>query len=77
MNLCFNCVVNEEIGQQSSKSKNKLSFEPIDSTTAPILKSTEMETEVAPEMPNEVNPESAEDGSDDLKCSGSEVSNFS
>ncbi|XP_016353618.1 histone-lysine N-methyltransferase, H3 lysine-36 and H4 lysine-20 specific-like isoform X4 [Sinocyclocheilus anshuiensis] len=63
----------EGMGQQTSKSKNKLFFEPIDSTTAPILKSTEMETEVAPEMPDAVNPESAEDGSDNLKCSGSEM----
>ncbi|XP_016353617.1 histone-lysine N-methyltransferase, H3 lysine-36 and H4 lysine-20 specific-like isoform X3 [Sinocyclocheilus anshuiensis] len=63
----------EGMGQQTSKSKNKLFFEPIDSTTAPILKSTEMETEVAPEMPDAVNPESAEDGSDNLKCSGSEA----
>lgn len=68
------CVVNEGMGQQSSKSKNKLSFESVDTPTAPILKSTEMETEVALATPHAVNPESAEDGSDDLKCSGPEVS---
>lgn len=62
------------MGQQSSKSKNKLSFESVDTPTVPILKCTEMETEVALATPHAVNPESAEDGSDDLKCSGPEVS---
>lgn len=68
------CVVNEGMGQQSSKSKNKLSFESVDTPTAPILKSTEMETEVSLATPHAVHPESAEHGSDDLKCSGPEVS---
>lgn len=62
------------MGQQSSKIKNKLSFESVDTPTAPIQKDTEMETEVAPAMPHAVNPETAEDGSEDLKCSGPEVS---
>ncbi|XP_051734135.1 histone-lysine N-methyltransferase NSD2 isoform X1 [Ctenopharyngodon idella] len=61
------------IGQQSSKSKNKLSSESIDTPTDPILKSTELEIKVAPAMPHTVNPESAEDGSDALRCSSSEM----
>ncbi|XP_026051463.1 histone-lysine N-methyltransferase, H3 lysine-36 and H4 lysine-20 specific isoform X2 [Carassius auratus] len=65
--------VNSGMGQQSSKSKNKLSFESVDTPTAPILESTEMETEVALAMANAVNPESAKDGSDDLKCSEPEM----
>lgn len=68
------CVVNEGMEEQSSKSKNKLSFESVDTPTAPILKSTEMETEVAHATPHAVNPESAKDGSDDLKCPEPEVS---
>lgn len=67
------CVVNEGMEEQSSKSKNKLSFESVDTPTAPILISTEMETEVAHATPA-VNPESAKDGSDDLKCPEPEVS---
>lgn len=62
------------MGQQSSKSKNKLSSESIDTPTDPTLKSTELEIKVAPAMPHTVNPESAEDGSDALRCSSSEVS---
>ncbi|XP_067280448.1 histone-lysine N-methyltransferase, H3 lysine-36 specific isoform X2 [Pseudorasbora parva] len=61
------------IGLQSSKSKIKLSSESIDTPTDPILKSKEMEIEVAPEMPHTVYPESAEDGSDALRCSSSEM----
>ncbi|XP_050949120.1 histone-lysine N-methyltransferase NSD2 [Labeo rohita] len=64
---------NSGMGQQSSKIKNKLSFESVDTPTAPIQKDTEMETEVAPAMPHAVNPETAEDGSEDLKCSGPEI----
>ncbi|XP_059382692.1 histone-lysine N-methyltransferase, H3 lysine-36 specific isoform X4 [Carassius carassius] len=65
--------VNSGMGQQSTKSKNKLSFESVDTPTAPILESTEMETEVALAMAHAVNPESAKDGSDDLKCSEPEM----
>ncbi|XP_039536244.1 histone-lysine N-methyltransferase, H3 lysine-36 specific isoform X2 [Pimephales promelas] len=61
------------MGQQSSKSKNKLSSESIDKPTDPILKSTEMEIKVAPAMPHPADPESAEDDSDALRCSSSEM----
>ncbi|XP_043077361.1 histone-lysine N-methyltransferase, H3 lysine-36 specific isoform X2 [Puntigrus tetrazona] len=44
----------------------------VDTPPAPILKSTEMETEVALATPHAVNPESTEDGLD-LKCSGPEM----
>jgi len=64
------------MGQQSSKSKNKLSSESIDKPTDPILKSTEMEIVVAPAMPHPADPESAEDDSDALRCSSSEVSSL-
>lgn len=60
------------MGQHSSKSKNKP--ESIDTPTDPILKSTDLDIKVAPAMPHTVNPESAEDGSDVLRCSSSEVS---
>ncbi|XDV39185.1 hypothetical protein PO909_008460 [Leuciscus waleckii] len=53
------------MGQQSSKSKNKLSSESIDKPTDPILKSTEMEIKV--------DPESTADDSDALRCSSSEM----
>ncbi|XP_051537156.1 histone-lysine N-methyltransferase NSD2-like [Myxocyprinus asiaticus] len=45
------------MGQQSSKCKIKISSNAINTATAPILKSTEKETEMAPTVPQPVNPE--------------------
>lgn len=63
--------VNKGVGQQSSKSKNKLSFESIDTPAASILKSSETETVISPVEHQASDPESVENGSDavDLQVS--------
>ncbi|XP_051534230.1 histone-lysine N-methyltransferase, H3 lysine-36 specific-like [Myxocyprinus asiaticus] len=58
-------AANPGMGQQSLKCKNRISSESINTATAPILKSTE-QTEIAPTVPQPVNPEAAENVSDAL-----------
>ncbi|XP_068072231.1 histone-lysine N-methyltransferase, H3 lysine-36 specific isoform X2 [Danio rerio] len=68
---------NSGVEQQSSKSKNKLSIESSDPPSDPMLKSTEMEIDVSPAVLQTINTESADDGSDTLRCSGSQMTESS